>query len=156
MGQAKEMFTLIQEELINISNQCENGELSHLDALIEMRKAKKQADQILEIVKSFEDENINEISSEAESYKGLYMGFEIKHVSGRQMYSFKGIEEISEVETKKKDLEEKYKSAFIGFQKGTVQTTIEDDVRYWIDENGELKPFPELNIGKSYLTVKEK
>jgi hypothetical protein len=72
------------------------------------------------------------------------------------MYNFKGISEIEEKEVEQKQLKEKYQSAFDGFQKGTVQTVVENDVRYWIDDNGELKPFPELTIGKSYLTVKQK
>lgn len=153
--ETKDYFMQLQEELLLTHQQTQEGELSNLDGLIKMRNAKAQADKILEIVKAFEDERLNEISQEAEAYNGKYCGFEIKSVSGRKMYNFKGITEIEEKDSEKKQLEEKYKSAFDGFQKGTVQTVVEEDVRYWIDENGELKPFPELTIGKSYLTVKE-
>jgi chemotaxis protein histidine kinase CheA len=153
---SEDYFVEIENELIEISNQCFEGELSNLDALIKMRKAKEKAETILVTVKTFEDERINEISNEAEQYKGSYCGFEIKAVNGRKSFIFKGISEIEEKETEKKQLEEKYKSAFEGFQKGTVQTVVEDEVRYWIDDSGELKPFPELTIGKSYLTVKQK
>lgn len=76
-------------------------------------------------------------------------------VSGRQMYSYKNIPQITEIEENKKVLEDKFKSAFLGFQKGTVQTTIVEDVTYWIDDNGELNLFPELSIGKSFITVKK-
>lgn len=151
----QDYFIQVQEELLYIHSQAQEGELSNLDALIKMRKAKQQADKVLEIVKTFEDERLNEISQEAESYNGKYCGFEIKSVNGRKTFNFKGISEIEEKENEKKQLQEKYQSAFDGFQKGTVQTVVENDVRYWIDENGELKPFPELSIGKSYLTVKE-
>lgn len=156
MGQTKELFVEIKEQLLNTHHLCNEGELSNLDALIEMRKAKQEAEKVLEIVKIFEDEKLNEISQDAESYKGIYCGYEIKAVNGRKIYSFKGIEPIQEAESKKKELEQKYISAFDGFQKGTVQTTEVDGVRYWIDENSELQPFPEVNFGKSYLTVKEK
>ena len=151
----KDYFMQLQEELLQTTSQAEEGELSNLDALIKMRKAKQEAETILEIVKNFEDARINEISQEAESYGGKYLGYEIKAVNGRKMYSFKGISEIEQKETEKKQLQEKYQSAFDGFQKGTVQTVVEEGVRYWIDENGELKVFPELSIGKSYLTVKQ-
>jgi|688.fasta_scaffold286752_2 hypothetical protein len=151
-----ELFISIQEDLLITSEQAKEGELSNLDALIKMRKAKEKAEKVLEIVKNFEDDRFNEITNEAESYKGIYCGFEIKSVNGRKMYNFKGISEIEEKEVEQKQLKEKYQSAFDGFQKGTVQTVVENDVRYWIDDNGELKPFPELTIGKSYLTVKQK
>jgi hypothetical protein len=150
----KDLFMQIQEELHNVRQQSVEGELSNLDALIKMRNAKTEAEKVLEIVKNFEDERLNEISAEAESYNGKYCGFEIKAVNGRKTFSFKGIEEIENKEAEKKQLCEKYQSAFDGFQKGTVQTVEEEGVRYWIDENGELKKFPELSIGKSYLTVK--
>jgi hypothetical protein len=152
----KELFLQIQEELLQINEQAQEGELSNLDALIKMRNAKAEAEKVLEITKVFEDTKLNEISQEAEAYNGVYCGYEIKAVNGRKMYNFKGISEIDQKLNEKAELEEKYKSAFDGFQKGTVQTTVVEDVRYWIDENGELKPFPELTIGKSYLTVKNK
>ena len=151
----EDYFMAIQEELNITFQQCEEGELSNLDALIKMREAKEKAEIILSFVKKFEDDRINEISNEAESYKGTYCGFEIKMVNGRQMYSYKHIPQISEIENSKKTIEDKFKNAFIGFHKGTVQTTTIEDVKYWIDENGELNLFPELSIGKSFLTVKK-
>jgi len=156
MGATKEYFIKVQEELIDLKNQTIEGEISNLDALIKMRKAKDEAEKVLEIVKDFENERINEITQEAQSYGGVYCGYEIKSVNGRQIYNFKGIEQISELEQKKKEIEDKFKNAFIGFQKGVVQTTEVDGIRYWIDEDGELQLFPELTIGKSYITIKEK
>lgn len=155
MGKSNEMFISIQEELLNTILEVEEGELSNLDGLIKMREAKSEADKILEIVKDFEDKRINEISSDAEQFKGKYLNYEIKHVNGRKSYVFKGIPEIEEATKIVTEKQDKYKSAFDGFQKGTVQTTEENGIIHWIDENGELKPFPELTIGKSYLTVKK-
>lgn len=152
----KDLFMQIQEELQHTYEQCKEGELSNLEALIKMRNVKEQAEKVLETVKSFEDDRLQQITTEAESYGGIYNGYEIKAVNGRQMYSFKSIPQINEIESQKKHLEDKFKQAFIGFQKGTVQTTEVDGVRYWICENGELNLFPELNIGKSFLQIKKK
>lgn len=154
MSKSSEMFIQIQDELINAANQAQEGEKSHLETLLYMRGFKKQAEICLEIIKDYEDNNIQEISNEASKFQNSYGGFEIKEVAGRKSYNFKGVPEIQEKEQEKKELEEKYKSAFDGFQKGTVQTTTDEKgVRYWIDENGEMREFPELNIGKSYLKV---
>jgi hypothetical protein len=156
MSKSAKLFLAIREELLNTHNQVTEGELSNLDGLIEMRKAKAQAEAILEDVKRFEDDRLNEITNEAQSYNGKYCGFEIKSVAGRKLFSFKGIEEHENAKATVSEIEEKYKSAFDGFQKGTVQTDVDENgVRYWIDESGELKPFPEMNIGKSFLQVKE-
>lgn len=155
MSKSSELFLQIQEELSQTANLVENGELSNLDGLIRMRKAKTEAENVLSIVKQFEDEKLNEISNEAEKYGGKYLNFEIKAVNGRQTFNFKGIPQIDDAVNNVSSLQDKFKNAFEGFQKGTVQTTEENGVRYWIDTDGELQPFPEMTIGKSYLTVKE-
>ena len=153
----KDYFMQIQEELHDTHLKATEGELSNLDALIKMRKAKVEAEKILEIVKDFENDKIHEIDVEASRYpNNTYCGFEIKSIAGRKLYNFKGIEQINKLDAEKKILEDKYKNAFDGFQKGIVQTTEVDGVRYWIDENGELNLFPELTIGKSFLQIKDK
>lgn len=156
MGASKEYFISIQEELQNVHNQVEEGELSTLDWLIKMRNAKIEAEKVLEIVKDFEDKSFDKIVAEAQEYNGIYQGFEIKSVNGRQTYSCKNIPQVQEIEAKKRELEDKFKNAFLGFQKGTVQTTEVDGVLYWIDSDGEIQPFPEYSVGKSYLIIKEK
>ena len=87
------------------------------------------------------------------------MGHEISVVAGRKTFSFKGIPEYDVFEGYRKDAEEKYRAAFDGFQKGIVQTTRlkEDDPDSpigWIDEDGQVLPFPEVNYGKSFVMVK--
>ena len=102
MSKVKEMFISIQDELINTKEEAFNGELSNLDALIKMREAKEKAEQVLEIVKDFENEKINEIEQEASKYpNNTYMGFEIKSIAGRKMFSYKGIEEIKNLDQNK-------------------------------------------------------
>lgn len=160
MGHSSEMYIQMQDALMHTVNQANEGELSHLDAMIELRKAKNELEKGLEIIKEYETEKINEIASEADKYPGGYMGYEIKAVNGRKTFSFAACEEVKEIDHLKKQAEEKYKQAFEGFQKGVVQTTrlVEDDPDSplgWIDENGQVLPFPEVNIGKSFLTFKE-
>lgn len=156
MSKSNEMFLEIQSELLEIENQVIEGELLNLDGLIKMRKAKQEAEKVLEIVKNFEDNRLNEIANEASQYPDGYFGFEVKLVNGRKMYNFKNCPIVGELDQKKKDAEEFYKSGFEGYQKGTVQAKEVDGVWYFIDVDGDLQPFPELNIGKSYLLVKEK
>ena len=156
MSKTNEMFLEIQSELLEIENQVIEGELSNLDGLIKMRKARQEAEKVLEIVKSFEDKRLNEIANEASQYPEGYCGFEVKMVNGKELFNFKNIPQITQLDNDKKALEDKFKTAFKGIVKGVVQTTTVEDVKYWIDENSELQPIPELNIGKSYLLVKEK
>ncbi len=156
MSKANEMFLEIQSELLEIENQVIEGELLNLDGLIKMRKARQEAEKVLEIIKSFEDKRLNEIANEASQYPEGYCGFEVKMVNGKELFNFKNIPQIIQLDNDKKALEDKFKTAFKGIVKGVVQTTTVEDVKYWIDEDGELQPIPELNIGKSYLLVKEK
>ena len=102
MSKANEMFLEIQSELLEIENQVIEGELSNLDALIKMRNARTQADKINEIVKTFEDNRINEIANEASQYPEGYCGFEIKMVNGKELYSFKNIPQIVQLDNDKK------------------------------------------------------
>jgi len=152
---SKDLFMSIREGLMSTHNQVLEGELSNLDGLIKMREAKKQAEAILEQVKNFEDERLQEISTEAEANGGKYHGFEIKMMNGRKLYSFTHIKEIKEIEAKFKEEKDRFQNAFESFQKGLIQTTYVDEVLHWIDDNGELHLFPELNYGKSFLMIKE-
>jgi len=72
------------------------------------------------------------------------------------MYGFKTIAEVNQLEQQLKLTKDKYQNAFEGYQKGIVQTANDNNQLMWIDETGELKPFPELTFGKSYITVKVK
>lgn len=112
MIRSSELFLQIREELANTQQQVENGELSNLDGLIRMREAKEQAEKVLEDVKIFEDNRINEIAHDAEQYGGKYQGYEIKSVNGRKTYSFKGIPEIEQASQHVSTLQDKYKNAF--------------------------------------------
>lgn len=155
MERTKDLFMELIQDQHQAREDFINGDKNALDTLIYMRGLKKYADEINNNVKKFEDEFSNEITEEARQYNNSYLGFEISSVKGREIYKFDSIPEYNKKKNELKDLESTYKQAFLGFQKGTVQTVVENDVRYWIDENGELRLFPELQIGKSYIKFQE-
>lgn len=150
---SKQLFQDLQEQMLLKFNDVEFGDVSALDTLLYMREIKDCCEKTMEVAKQFEEQFSDLISKESESFGNIYKGHEIKLVNGRKMYNFKMISEVESIESQ---LKEKYQKAFEGFQKGIVQTVQENDKTYWIDDNGELKEFPELSYGKSYLTVKFK
>lgn len=153
---SKELFYDLQEQMASKFNDVEFGDVSALDTLLYMREIKDYCEKTIEVAKQFEEQFSDLIAKESESFGNIYKGHEIKLVNGRKMYSFKMISEVESIESQLKQTKEKYQKAFEGFQKGIVQTVHENDKTYWIDDNGELKEFPELSYGKSYLTVKLK
>ena len=148
MGKYSEMHIALQDEIMNLSHQATEGELSNLDALIEMRKHCDEFEKGLALIKDFEDTRINEIENEASQYPDGYRGFEIKIVNGRKTFNYKGIPAWVEAEENKKNIEEQYRLMFEAKAKGLPHANISED--------GEELPLPEVNYGKSYLTVKVK
>ncbi len=148
MGKYSEMHIALQDEIMNLSHRAVEGELSNLDALIEMRKHREEFEKGLALIKDFEDTRINEIANEVEQYNGVYQGFEIKLVNGRKTYSFNNIPAWVEAEENKKNIEDQYRLMFEAKSKGLPHANISED--------GEELPLPEVSYGKSYLTVKAK
>lgn len=148
MGKYSEMHIALQDEIMNLSHRAVEGELSNLDALIEMRKHREEFEKGLALIKDFEDTRINEIANEASQYPDGYRGFEIKMVNGRKTFNYKGVPAWVEAEENKKNIEEKYRLMFEAKSKGLPHTNISED--------GEELPLPEVSYGKSYLTVKAK
>ncbi len=147
MGHSSELFLKMQENLAQIEFENENGNISNLDAFIQMREYRAGAENILELAKSFENNKISEISSEANMHNGIYKGFQIKEVSGRKTFDYKAIPEWIEARENLEITEQKYKSMFEAKIKGNPHANISKD--------GEELPLPELKIAKGYLTVKK-
>jgi len=156
MGANSEWHISMQDELINTVHQAEEGELTNLDALIELREKRKHLETGLEIIKQFEDNNLDAIANESHNYPDGYRGVKVTLTNGRKMYYFKGIPEVESHLTEVKKAEEKYRAAFDGVQKGIIEIVeSEDGSKGWIDtETGDILPFPEVNYGKSFLTIK--
>src|SRR5699024_9102473 len=122
-------------------NQYREGEISLLDATIELREIRKAHEAEIEMIKAFEYDNLQEF----EQYKGeSYMGFEFTVVNGRKTYNFKEIPEWNEATAEVKKIEAQAKLAFDMFQSTGSRPKTED---------GEILPLPEINYGKSYLKV---
>lgn len=122
-------------------NQYREGEISLLDATIELREIRKSHEAEIEMIKAFEYDNLQEF----EQYKGEpYMGFEFTVVNGRKTYNFKEIPEWNEATAEVKKIEAQAKLAFDMFQ-STGQRPMTED--------GEILPLPEINYGKSYLKI---
>ena len=145
MSKYSEMHIALQDEIMNLSHQAVEGELSNLDALIEMRKHREEFEKGLALIKDFEDTRINEIANEASQYPDGYRGFEVKMVNGRKTFNYKGVPAWVEAEENKKNIEEQYRLMFEAKAKGLPHANISED--------GEELPLPEVNYGKSYLTV---
>lgn len=146
MGKSSEMHIRIQDEILNTVEKAQEGELNHLDALLELREHRELLEKALEIIKDYETSKIDEISREAAKYPEGYRGFQVTLVNGRKTFSYKGIPEWEQAESEKKKIEEKYKAMFEAAQKGAVYANVGAD--------GEELPMPEVNFGKSFLTVK--
>lgn len=157
MGATKDLHIRMQDEFFNTIHRAEEGEINHLEALIQLRSEKKQLETSLEIIKEYEANCLDQIATEAGKYPEGYNGHKITIVPGRRSFVFKNIDEVLRLEVEKKAVEEKYKSAYDGYQKGIIQTTkiseAPDSPLGWIDEYGEVKPFPEVNFSKSFVKV---
>src|SRR5690606_13331092 len=117
------------EQLIN---QYREGEISLLDATIELREIRKSHEAEIEMIKSFEYDNLQEF----EQYKGEpYMGFEFTVVGGRKTYNFKEIPDHVEAVEVVKNIEKQAKMAFDMFQTTGSRPMTED---------GEILPLPEV------------
>lgn len=147
MGASKELHIKIQDELFSTIHRAEEGELSNLEALLSLRENKAELEKSIEIIKEFESDKVNEIGNEASKYPDGFRGYHISLTNGRKTFNFKGIPEWDDAEQNKKNVEEKYKSMFEAKLKGAVHANISED--------GEELPLPEINYGKSFLTVKE-
>lgn len=147
MSANSELHIQLQDYLLSIGEQVENGELSNLDGLIIMRSHRECFEQSLDIIKDFENKRITEISNEASQYPLGYRGFFITETSGRKNFDFKNIPEWNNAKSKLLNIEGKYKSMFEAKTKGNPNANISED--------GEILPLPNINYSKSFITVKK-
>ncbi len=146
MGATSELVIKMQDELMNTIHQAKEGELSQLDAIIQLRETRKNLENSIGIIKDFEDDNREHIASEANEYPDGYKGYQFEFRNGRKMYSYKGIPEWEKANESKKEIESKYKTMLDAKIKGAVHANVSED--------GEELPLPEISYGKSSLVVK--
>ena len=128
----------MKEKIEQIILDASNGDISLLDATIELNKLKKELESNLKLIKEFTDENLENIVSEASVYNYEYNGFEIKKRAGGIMYDFSVVPEIKE----KKDF---YKSMAEIKLKGGMPVTADGEV---------IETLPEIKYRKSSLIIK--
>lgn len=150
-----EIFERLNYDFIETVNKAESGAFSVLDALLHLRGIRSQCEAYMEAVKGFEEEYMEAIANEAQKFGNEYKGFGIQSVAGRKLYNFANIPEVNQAKLNAQSVEQQYKSVFEAYQKGLVQTVTVNGQLLWIDENGEMKPFPELNYGKSFIQIKK-
>ena len=145
MGYSKEIFQQLQEEFVTKCQRVEDGEMPILEAVLTFRGRKKECEAYIEAVKAFEQEHEEQIRTQIEYNEGIYKGAKFEVRSGGRTFNFKGIREWQIASDNLKEIEDKYKSAFLNREKGLLP----------IDENGELLDLPEVNYRKDSIIIKE-
>lgn len=133
-------------DILNLIQRAEDGEMSLLDAVIQLRKIKESCDSTLSFIKEFEDKYKDQIETEASAYQNEYKGATFEFRAGGKMFSFKGISEIEQKEAELKALKDRYQSAWENKQKGLLAVT----------EDGEELQLPTVSYRKSSMIVKFK
>ena len=118
-----------------------------LKTAIELQKLSDELSELLNLIKMFSEEHIEEISQESEDYGGVFEGYEIKKRNGRKMISYKNVPEWKEAEKTKKQIEAKYKAMLSAIEKGLGNANISED--------GEVLELPEVTYSKSGISYKK-
>lgn len=147
MNNLNDLHAEQQDQMLNVINDVNNGDLPVLDALIYLEQQRKKLELSLEIAKAFKDDFFERIAEQAEEYKDGYNGYKIEVRNGGKIYSYKNIPEWVKAEQKKKDIEAKYKSALEAKLKGNAYAGVSED--------GEELPMPEISYRKSSIVLKE-
>lgn len=144
MGQSKELFMQIRENFVNACNAVDEGQEYLLDTVIQMREERAFYEEMLANIKSFEEEHYGEIETRASEYQNEYKGASFEFRNGRQTFDYSGISEYATAKQNLKNVENKYKAAWINSTKGLMP----------ISDDGEELPLPEVKYGKKVLVIK--
>lgn len=136
----------MRNQIDEILQKVDAGDMNPLDAMIDLKQMKDKCNVVLDIIKDFESEFVDDITFEAAQYPDGYKGYMFEVRNGRKMYNYSKIEQVVDAEKKVKDLKEYYKQAFVSRQKGILIAT----------DDGEEIVLPELSISKSSIILKEK
>lgn len=147
MGATSEYYIGMQNEIMSTIDRSENGHISVLDALIQLEEERKHLEQSLAIIKSFKDEQLENIATQIKEYPEGYKGYNIEVRNGGVMYDFKHIPEWKEYKQLLVDCEARYKSALVAKEHGNAFANVSDD--------GEELPLPQVSYRKSSVIVKK-
>jgi len=148
MGANSELYTKIQDEIINTIHEVEEGNIGYLDGLIILEDERKHLENSIAMIRDFKDDNFQEIENESSDYPEGYKGYKVEIRNGGQSFSYKKIPEWQKVEKQKKEVESRYKAMFEAKEKGLLHANI--------SEEGEELPLPEVKYRKSSIILKKK
>lgn len=123
-----------------------DGDLDLLNTVNLLNEFKLNLEECLSLIRDFYHEWHNEIEIQAKEFNNEFNGVKYEFRKGRTTYNYKGIKEIEDLKKKLKEVEEKYKKAFISNQKGL---TIVDSY------TGEILPLPTAKESRSSLILKK-
>ena len=109
------------------------------------QRAKKRAGALAHRGNGCEQEHEEQILAQIEYNAGSYKGAKFEVRSGGRTFNFKGIREWQIAADNLKEIEDKYKQAFISKEKGLMP----------VDDNGELLDLPEVNYRKDSIIIKQ-
>lgn len=145
MGYSKELFQQLQEDFVAKCQKVEDGEMPILEAVLAFRGQKKECEAYIEAVKAFEQKHEEQILTQIKYNAGSYKGAKFEVRSGGRTFNFKGIREWRIAAENLKEIEDKYKQAFISKEKGLIP----------VDDNGELLDLPEVSYRKDSIIIKQ-
>jgi len=133
-------FEMRQQEVGVLISEAENGDIRALSLFAEIKRMKQlyidAEKELLEVALMQSTEYAEKTFSED--------GWTFEKRTGARRFSFKAIQEWVEADQNKKDIEAKYKGAFISAQKNIRS----------VDENGELLELPVASYSNDTLIVK--
>lgn len=136
----------MKEKIDYIIASYHEGDNDVLDALLQLKKYEDELNECLDWIKRFKDENSNQIDAAASMHNHLYKGFEIKYRSGGMMFDFSKLQEYNIAKDNLKEIEDKYKQAYISKRKGLIP----------ISEDGEELHLPEVKPRKGSIVIVNK
>ena len=134
-------------EFLNRCEEVESGDLSALDCAITFKEEMNFLEQLQNERKTWLDQNLDEITNEAEQYaNNTYKEFKITKQT-RETMSYKHIPEWLDLEEGKKEIEAKSKLALQMVRKGIPNVDA---------ETGEEIPLPEIKTTSFIKMEKDK
>ena len=133
----------MKEKIDYIITSYYEGDNDILDALLQLKKYEDELNECLDWIKHFKNENENQIDAAASMHNNIYKGFEIKYRSGGMMYDFSNLQEYNIAKFNLKEIEEKYKQAYLSKTKGLLP----------ISEDGEELNLPDVKHRKGSIVI---
>lgn len=132
------------KRISEIINMADDGQIGMMDAVCDLQDMVKPLEEALGFIKEFKKEHVDELAMLKEDYPDGYGGYTFEYRNGAMRLGYKNISEWAEANKELKDIEKKYKAAYLGFQKGIQPVT----------EDGEILELPEPTYSASSIILK--